>query len=68
MNNAKRTPLFHIAKRSAVPWYVSWAIRGGALLVALIICALVTTLVTGLNPIRVYVTIFQGSFGSARRA
>ncbi|MBQ9250150.1 MAG: ABC transporter permease [Oscillospiraceae bacterium] len=68
MNNKTHTPLFHVTKRGAMAWYQSWGIRGAALILALLVCALVTTLVTGLNPIQVYATIFQGSFGSARRA
>ena len=67
MNNRKE-PLIHISKRGAVPWYAAWAVRGGAVLLALIVCALVTTLVTGENPISVYATIWSGSFGSPRRA
>ena len=59
-----KEPLFHISKRGAVPWYAAWAIRGCAVLLALIVCALITTLVTGENPISVYVTIFNGTFGS----
>ena len=59
--------LFHIAKRDALPWYQSMLIRGGAILLALIVCALVTTLLTGENPISVYSTIFYGAFGTARK-
>ncbi len=67
MNNKTRTPLFHVVKRGAVPWYVSWAIRGCALILALLLCAVITIVVTGENPLSVYATIYQGSFGSARR-
>ena len=67
MNNKTREPLFHIAKRAALPWYRTWAIRGGALVLALIVCALITTLVTGENPLQVYVAIFKGSFGTSRK-
>ena len=67
MNNKTHNPLFHVSKRAALPWYRAWAIRGGALILALLACALVTTLLTGENPIQIYVTIFQGSFGSQRR-
>ena len=51
MNKKVRTPLFHVAKRAALPWYQSWAIRGAALLLALILCGVLTSLVTKLNPI-----------------
>ena len=47
MHNKTRTPLFHVAKRAALPWYKSWAIRGAALLLALILCGVITSLVTG---------------------
>ncbi|MBO4853982.1 MAG: ABC transporter permease [Oscillospiraceae bacterium] len=68
MNKKSHTPLIHISKRGLLPWYQAWAIRGGAIVAALVLCALITMLVTGLNPIQVYVTIFEGSFGSSRRA
>ena len=67
MNNKTRTPLFHVSKRAALPWYKSWAIRAAAVILALLACALVTTLVTGENPIRIYIAIFNGSFGSSRK-
>ncbi len=67
MKNKTHTPLFHVAKRAALPWYGSWAIRGGAIVLALIVCAFITSLVTGENPIQVYVAIFNGSFGTSRK-
>ena len=36
MNNA-REPLIHISKRSAVPWYTAWIVRGCAVLLALVL-------------------------------
>ena len=59
--------LFHIAKRGTLPWYISAAIRGCAILFALIVCALVTMLMTGENPISIYGTIFHGAFGTVRK-
>ena len=67
MNNKTRTPLFHVAKRAALPWYKSWAIRGAALLLALVLCGVITGMVTGLNPAAVYGAIWQGSFGTTRK-
>ena len=67
MNNKTRTPLFHVAKRAALPWYGAWAIRGAALLLALVLCGVITSLVTGLNPLAVYDAIWQGSFGTTRK-
>ena len=59
--------LFHIAKRGTLPWYISAAIRGCAILLALIVCALVTMFMTGENPISIYGTIFHGAFGTVRK-
>ena len=67
MNNKTHNPLFHVSKRAALPWYRAWAIRGAALVLALLACALVTTMMTGENPLKIYVTIFEGSFGTSRR-
>ena len=67
MNNKTKSPLFHVAKRAALPWYKSWAIRGAALLLALVICGVITSLVTGENPIAVYGAIWKGSFGTTRK-
>ena len=58
---------FHISKRTELPWYKAWAIRGAAILLALLTCAVVTMLLTGENPISIYITIFEGAFGTARR-
>ena len=62
-----KTSLFHIAKRDALPWYQATLIRGCAILLALVVCALVTMLMTGENPFSIYATIFKGAFGTARK-
>ena len=59
--------LFHISTRDVLPWYQAMLIRGGAIVLALIVCALVTMLLTGENPISIYGTIFYGAFGTARK-
>ncbi len=66
-NVQKKDSGFHISKRKALPWYASWGIRGAAILLALVVCAIVTMLLTGEDPIRIYVTIFEGAFGTARK-
>ena len=65
--NHKHAPLFHIAKRKSLPWYRAWGIRAIAILAALIIDAILTTIVTGLKPFSVYAAIFRGSFGTMRK-
>lgn len=70
MNNnekAKREPLFHIVKRSSMVWWKSWLIRIGSVAAALLVCALITVLLTGKNPLSVYATMIDGSFGTPRR-
>ncbi len=62
-----RQPLFHIVKRGEMPWYFSWAIRAAAIVFALICCGVVSTLVTSENPVQIYTTIIDGSFGSQRK-
>ena len=67
MNKRTREPLFHITKRAALPWWAVWGIRGGALLIALVVCGVITSLVTGENPLQVYAAIYKGSFGTVRK-
>ena len=68
MRNQKRGPILHISKRSALHWYQAWGIRAAAIVLALIVCAVVTTALTGENPIGVYKTMFAGAFGTKRKA
>ena len=56
----RKQSLFHISKRDALPLGKALLIRGGILLLALVFCGLVTTLLTGQNPISVYGTILDG--------
>ena len=56
-------PLIHISKRDSLPMYKSWAIRGIAIILALIVSGIITMLLTGENPINVYSTIVKGAFG-----
>ena len=67
MNKQSKGPLVHIVKRAALPWYGAWGIRALAILLALVACALVTTVTTGENPIAVYAAMIDGAFGTARK-
>ena len=62
-----KEPLFHIVKRGEMPWYFSWCVRAAAIVLALICCGVISTLVTSENPIAIYATIIDGSFGSSRK-
>ena len=67
MNKQIKEPLFHISKRGDKPWYFGWSIRAAALILALVACGLISTMVTGENPMQIYATIIDGSFGSMRK-
>ena len=66
-NTQIKEPLFHIVKRSTMIWWKAWTVRVLAVLAALVVCALITVVLTGENPIGVYVTMVDGAFGTKRR-
>ena len=68
MNKQNNEPLAHIVKRAALPWYRAWGIRLLAIVAALLVCALVTTVTTGENPVSVYAAMIKGAFGTARKS
>ena len=63
----KKGSLFHISKRDTLPLPKALLIRGGILVLALVFCGLITTLLTGQDPIAVYGTILKGAFGTSRK-
>ena len=67
MNEKNKEPFFHVVKRDALPWYQSIGIRIAAIVLELILCAIITTITTGINPIQVYQSIFIGAFGTTRK-
>ena len=67
MNKQSKGPLVHIVKRGNMPWYGAWGIRALAIVLALVACALVTTVTTGEDPIQVYAAMIDGAFGTARK-
>lgn len=67
MNEKNKEPFFHVVKRDALCWYQSVGIRIAAIILALILCAVITTITTGINPIQVYRSIFMGAFGTTRK-
>ena len=66
MNKFKQ-PLFHISKRGDLPWYISWGVRAGAIVLALVCCGIICTVVTDANPVGILETIIDGSLGSGRK-
>ena len=67
MASKNREPLVHFSRRAALPWYQSWGIRAGALILSLGVCAVVTMLTTGENPLGVFGAIYEASFSTQRR-
>ena len=68
MNNKHHIPLFHLSKRKAMPWYNSWLIRLAAIVLALLLSAVITMILTGDNPLRIYATMIYGCFGTRRKS
>ncbi|MBQ5995151.1 MAG: ABC transporter permease [Clostridia bacterium] len=68
MSNVKnKEPLVHIVKRDTLSTLQSWLIRIASVAVALVFCAVIIVLLTGINPLDVYVTMIRGAVGSSRR-
>lgn len=62
-----KEPLIHITKRAGIVWWKGWLIRAAAIVAALVVSALVIVVLTKLNPLKVYESMFDGSFGSSRK-
>ncbi len=67
MSDKSREPLFNIVKRSGISKSKAWAIRAAAIIIAFVVCGIITMAITGQNPINVYITFAKGAFGSSRR-
>ncbi|MET0017818.1 ABC transporter permease [Oscillibacter sp.] len=63
-----REPLIHVSKRVGISRGKAWTIRGTALLLALVISGLVIFSIVHLSPLKVYGAMFEGAFGTSRRA
>ena len=67
MSKLNKEPLLHITKRKELPMAKTWAIRIGAIVASLIVCAIVTTAMTGLDPFSVFGTMIYGAVGTERK-
>ena len=67
MAGRKREPLIHITKRVNIPFYLPFAVHLCAVLLALLFCAVLTVVMTGENPLSLFESIINGSFGSSRK-
>ena len=57
---------FHIVKRDDIAWWKAWLIRIVSVLLALVVCGILTVALTDLNPLSVYGTMIQGAVGTKR--
>lgn len=63
-----RVPLFHISKRDNVPKWQAWLIRGGAVVAALLVSAVISAILTdGASMGLFFKNLFLGVFGTPRR-
>ncbi len=62
-----REPLIHISKRSDIPFWKAWLIRAIAILIAFLVCGIITYLLVDRNPLEMYKSMILGSFGTPRR-
>ena len=64
--NLKREPLAYISKRDNVSLTYRIIVRVAAIVLALIVCGVVTKVLTGDNPLSIYQTIVHGAVGKGR--
>ena len=63
----QKDPLFHIVKRTDIPMWKSMLIRAGAMIAALVLCAVIIMVIAGENPLEMYKHLFNGSFKTAKK-
>lgn len=63
----QKDPLFHIVKRTDIPMWKSLLIRAGALIAALVVCAVIIVAITGEDPFEMYKHMFNGSFKTPKK-
>lgn len=64
---AIKEPFVRIAKRDYMPRGRAWTIRGISLLLSLVVCGFLIYAIVKMNPVQVYITMWDGAFGSTRR-
>lgn len=69
VNNKKsvKEPLFHITKRNYTVWWKAWLIRLAAVVIALLMCGIISAIITKGSFGAFFKEMFEGTFGSERR-
>ncbi len=66
-SKAVREPLIRLSRRDVIPLYQAILIRAAAILLALLLGAIFIYSISGLNPLSVYQSMFEGTFKTTRR-
>ena len=67
MHSEHREPLIRISKRQGMPFWRALGIRLIAVALALVVAAVVIFAIVHMNPIRVYLSMISGNFGTKKR-
>ena len=57
----------HISKRDTISRSKAWSIRAIAILLALIVDGIIIYAIVKMNPLKVYVSLASGAFGTSKR-
>lgn len=68
MQSKTKEPFVRLAKRDSMPAVKAWGIRIASIVAALIVCAFIIYAIVKLNPLKVYVSMFEGAFGTGKRS
>ena len=67
MHSEHKEPLIRISKRQGMPFWRALGIRLIAVALALVVAAVVIFAIVHMNPIRVYLSMISGNFGTKKR-
>ena len=62
-----REPLVYITKRSDISKRKALLIKAAVIIAGILCCALITVLLTNENPLKVFKSMIEGSFGTPRK-
>ena len=63
----QKDPLFHIVKRTDIPFWKSMLIRALSMIAALVLCAVLIVMITGQDPMEMYQHLVNGSFKTPKK-
>ena len=66
-NKKVREPLVRLSKRASIVWWKAWIIRATAIIAGFLLGAVIIYALTDCSPIKVFKSLFDGTFGTERR-